>query len=237
MKSLLLTGAAALALCVGGAAQAASSMSAIGAHGIGQPTRHALEPGLTTLYDQNFASGTSGFFSQTLSSYPQYDEFLADDFTVPAATTWKVKEVDVTGFYYVGAGPASSVNVLFWKNKKNLPSGTTGLVVCDNITPKAGLSTGAFVLKLPRSCAVKLKGGTSGKTYWVTVQANMVGLSQSGYWAWTVNNVVNGNMAAGYWYGGKVSTLNPLCNTEFQSFLTCTGTTYDLSFALYGTAS
>src|SRR5215469_3549630 len=124
MKTLLLTSAASLALCVGGAAQAANPvMNGMGVRGTAQPHHHVV-PGLTTLYDQNFASGAYGFFSQTLSSYPQYDEYLADDFTVPANTTWKVKEVDVTGFYYIASGPASSVNVLFWKGK-TLPKGTT----------------------------------------------------------------------------------------------------------------
>ena len=232
MKTTLLASAAALALCVCGVAQAAQHVNAVGVRGTALPNHHVAPPGLTTLYDQNFASGSYGFFSQTLSSYPQYDEYLADDFTVPAATKWKVKEVDVTGFYYIGAGPASSVNVLFWRGK-TLPK-QKPLVTCDNITPKDGLSTGVFVLKLPKTCSVHLKGGTAGTTYWVTVQANMQGANTSGYWAWSTNNIINGNEAAGWWYGGSVSTLNPLCNTQFQSMSECTGFTVDLAFALYG---
>jgi hypothetical protein len=222
-------------LCASGAAQAAQPMmNGGGVRGTGYPIHHPAPPGLTDLYDQNFASGSYGFFSQTLSSYPQYDEYLADDFTVPAGHTWKVKEVDVTGFYYNGSGPASSVNVLFWKGKK-LPKGTTAKVECDNITPKDGLSSGAFVIKLPKTCSVKLKGGTSGTTYWVTVQANMQGFYTSGYWAWSSNSTINGNMAAAYDYGGSVSVLDPACYTQFESISDCYGYTIDLAFALYGT--
>ena len=238
MKTLLLASAAALALCVSGAAQAAHQpvLNAAGVRGTAVPVHHTLEPGTVTLYDQNFASGAYGFFSQTLSSYPQYDEYLADDFTVPAGHSWKVKEVDVTGFYYIAAGPASSVNVLFWKDnpKHGLPKGTTPKITCDDITPKTGLSTGAFGIKLPKTCKVKLAGGTAGTTYWVTVQANMKGANTSGYWAWSTNNTINGNMGAGWWYGGSVTVNDPKCLVQFESLLDCAGFTYDFTFALQG---
>lgn len=235
MRTMLLTSAAALALCVSGAAQAAHQpvMNAAGVRGTAQPSHHALEPGVTTLYDQNYASGAYGFFSQTLSSYPQYDEYLADDFKVPAGHTWKVKEVDVTGFYYIEYGPASSVNVLFWKDKGGLP-GATPLVECDNLTPTNGLSSGVFDIKLPKSCPVKLKGGSGGKTYAVTVQANMAGPFTSGYWAWSTNNKINGNQGAGWWYGGSVGVNDPKCLTQFETMSDCTGFTVDLAFALLG---
>ena len=237
MKTMLLAGAAALALCVTGAAQAAAGMNAVGVRGTAQPNHHVAPPGTTTLYDQNYASGSYGFFSQTLSSYPQYDEYLADDFTVPANSTWKIKEVDVTGFYYIEAGPASSVNVLFWKGKGSLPKGTTAKIECDNINPKDGLSTGVFTIKLPKTCKVNLKGGTKGTTYWMTVQANMKGAGSSGYWAWSSNTKINGNMASAYDYGGSVTVNDPKCYTQFESIEDCYGDTVDLAFALYGTSS
>jgi hypothetical protein len=234
MKTLLLTSAAALALCVAGTAQAAPGMNAAGARGTAHPVHHVAPHGMKTLYDQNIADGDYGFFSQTLSSYPQYDEYLADDFTVPANHTWKVGEVDTTGFYYIGVGPASSVNVLFWKNKGTLPKGTTPAIECDDLTPTSGLDTGAFEIKLPKSCKVSLKGGKKGTTYWLSVQANMAGINTSGYWAWEVNDEIAGNQAAGYWYGGSVSTENPTCNTSFQTIDTCFSSTVDLAFALQG---
>ena len=232
MKTMLLAGAAALALCASGAAQA-TQPNAAGVRGTAQPNHHPAPPGLTKLYDQNIADGGYGFFSQTLSSYPQYDEYLADDFQVPAGHTWKIKEVDVTGFYYNGPGPASSVNVLFWKGGK-LPTGTAR-TECDNITPQSGLDTGVFVIKLPKTCAVKLKAGTKAVRYWVTVQANMQGFNTSGYWAWTTNTSIAGKMGAVYDYGGGVTVNDPQCYSQFEPLQECYGSGADLALALYGT--
>jgi hypothetical protein len=230
-KTILLAGAAALALN-GGAYAAAGHNSAAGARGTAQHVVHAPPKNMATLYDQNIGDTSYGFFSQTLSSYPQYDEYLADDFTVPAGHTWKVKEVDTTSFYYIGSGPANGVNVLFWKNKGGLPKGTTAMFDCENITPTSDVG-GAFQIKLPKSCAVKLKGGASGTTYWVTVQANMKGINTSGYWAWTTNSTVAGNSGAGWWYGGGVS-VPPQCAQAWGSMTTCTGAPHDFAFALLG---
>jgi hypothetical protein len=231
MKSLLLTSASALAFCVCGTAQAGSAVNAFGAHGAPHAfARHAPPRGMKVLYDQNSGTGSDGFFSQTLSSYPQYDEYLADDFTVPKDRVWKVTEVDVGGFYYVEDGPAASVNVLFWANNKTLPKGTKPTVECDNIKPGRGLDTGAFEITLPNACKAKFQGGKKGTTYWLTVQANMKGLNSSGYWAWDIVPV-HGNQAAGWWYGGVIG---PFCDTSFQTMEYCTGTTTDLSFELLG---
>lgn len=176
MKTVLLAGAA-VALAMSGSAYAAAAhnAAAAGVRGTAQHVVHAPSNGMATLYDQNIGDSGYGYFSQTLSSYPQYDEYLADDFTVPAGHTWKVGEVDTTSFYYNGSGPASSVNVIFWKDKGGLPS-KKAFVECDNITPTSDVG-GAYQLKLPKSCKVKLKGGASGATYWLTVQANMKGIS------------------------------------------------------------
>jgi hypothetical protein len=232
-KTVLLAGAA-VALALTSSAYAAGHMSAAGVRGNAQHVVHAPPPGLTTLYDQNIGDSGYGYFSQTLSSYPQYDEYLADDFKVPAGHTWKVKEVDTTSFYYIGSGPAHSVNVLFWKNKGGLPK-SDPLVECDNITPKSDVG-GAYQLKLPKSCKVHLHGGTKATTYWVTVQANMDGINTSGYWAWTTNLTVKGNPAAGWWYGGGVGVPQQ-CITGWGSFPDCVGSSQDLAFALLGTDS
>jgi hypothetical protein len=233
MKTVLLASAAALALCVCGAAQAGPALNAGGARGTAHPVHHAPPKGAKTLYDQNSATGSYGFFSQTLSSYPQYDEYLADDFTVPKGHTWKVSEVDTTGFYYFASGPASSVNVLFWKNKNNLPNGTKPMVECDNIAP-GNLNTGAFEITLPNTCKAQFKGGKKGTTYWLTVQANMQGAGTSGYWAWNTDTTIHGNMSSVYDYGGSVTVNDPNCYQQFESLSDCYGSTDDLAFALMG---
>jgi hypothetical protein len=233
-KTMLLATAATLAL-TGGAYAAANQMSTAGARGTAQRLIHAPPPGLSTLYDQNIGDAGYGWFSQTLSSYPQYDEYLADDFKVPAGHTWKVKEVDTTGFYYNGFGPASSVNVLFWNDRKGLPNKDSIVVECDNLTPQSGLDTGSFQIKLPKSCPAHLKGGTNGKRYWVTVQANLAGFSTSGYWAWMQNVNVANKQGAGYYYGGGNSVSDPQCLQQFETISDCwTVGPVDLAFALLG---
>jgi hypothetical protein len=234
MKTVLLASVATLAL-IGGAYAGANPMSAAGARGTAQRLIHAPPPGLSTLYDQNIGDAGYGWFSQTLSSYPQYDEYLADDFKVPAGHTWKVKEVDTTGFYYNGSGPASSVNVLFWNDNKGLPNKDSKVVECDNLTPRSGLDTGSFQIKLPKSCKAHLKGGTNGKRYWVTVQANLQGLFTSGYWAWMQNVNVANKQGASYYYGGGNSVTDPQCLQQFETIADCWSVgPVDLAFALLG---
>ena len=233
MKTMLLGTAATLALMASAYAAGNPMPATGGAHGTAQHVTHVPPPGLTTLYDQNIGDASYGWFSQTLSSYPQYDEYLADDFKVPAGHTWKVKEVDTTGFYYNGSGPASSVNVLFWHDSKGLPNKDSKVVECDNLTPKSGLDTGSYQVKLPKTCNVKLKGG---KRYWVTVQANLKGINTSGYWAWMQNKTVANKQAAGYYYGGGNSVSDPQCLQQFEAISDCWSVgQVDLAFALLGT--
>ena len=67
------------------------------------------------LYDQYDNAGTNATSSQNFeASFDIYDDMLADDFVVPGGQTWHVNEVDVQGLYYNGAGPAASVNVVFY---------------------------------------------------------------------------------------------------------------------------
>lgn len=238
MKAVLLAGVAALALSGGAFAASHNVISGAGARGTGQRIVHAPPPGSTTLYDQNIGDAGYGWFSQTLSSYPQYDEYLADDFIVPAGHTWKVKEVDTTAFYYLGSGgPAHSVNVLLWGDKKGLPNKKAKVAECDNLTPTAGLDTGAFQIKLPKSCKVSLAGsGKKGTRFWLTVQANMDGINTSGYWAWMQNTNVANNPGASYDYGGSLSVVDPKCLTRFETIQDCWNASapVDLAFALQG---
>lgn len=240
MKAMLLFTAATLAL-TGGAYAGANPMSAAGAHGTGQRTIHAPPRGMATLYDQNIADVNYGWFSQSLSSYPQYDEYLADDFVVPTGHTWKVQEVATTGFYLYGSsGPASSVNVLVWKDRKGLPNKKAKAVECDNIMPKSGLDTGSFQIKLPKSCKVSLAGGgKKGTRYWLSVQANLTSQNASGYWAWQQNANVANKQAASYDYGGSLSVADPKCSMQFETIQDCwsAAAPVDLAFALYGNDS
>lgn len=236
MKATLLATAATLAL-IGGACAATSQMPAGRVRETPHRVTHAPPRGMTTLYDQNSGGGSYGWVSQTLSSYPQYDEYVADDFIVPAGHTWKVKKIDTTGEYSpLGSGPASSVNVLFWKDNGGLPNKDSKLVECDNLAPASGLDTGSFQIRLPRSCKVRLKGGgTKGTRYWLTVQANMQGLETSGYWGWQWNQNVANKQDAGYYYGGSNGVKDPECLQQFETLHDCwSEPATDVAFALFG---
>src|SRR5437762_447963 len=77
---------------------------------------------LVTLYDQLNNPGTISTSSQDFETANNaFDDFLADDFVVPAGQTWTINEVDAQGVYFNGPGPAASFNVFFHTNTGTLP--------------------------------------------------------------------------------------------------------------------
>ena len=225
-KTVLFATAAALALTAGGIASAAGShpvASSAGSHAKAHPFISA-SPSLVTLYDQNGNDGGTGVSSQNFeTTYDAYDDQGADDFTVPAGHTWNIKEVDVTGVYYNGSGPARSENVFFYKDKGGLPGRLKA--ECDGVVGKDN-GTGSFVIKFKDTCTVKLKEGT----YWVSVQANM-DFGVGGQWGWEVNSVQNQNLSAWQNYGpGNGFAVCPTWGTTEA----CIGFGPDFMFALKG---
>src|SRR5829696_332375 len=107
--------------------------------GAGTSSRPGSEPSLTskgaagplvppstsnvTLYDQYDNAGSFSTNSQNYeAAFNQFDDELADDFTVPAGIGWNIDTVEVGGEYFNGPGPATSVNVNFYANDAgNLP--------------------------------------------------------------------------------------------------------------------
>lgn len=179
-KSLTLTAAAVLALCVSGAATAAP---AVGVKGKMAKVNVSRDAGMT-LVDQSGNDSGTGYTSQNFeATFDQYDNMGADDFTVPAGSSWKVGQVNVYGTYYNGSGPAMSQHVTFYKSKGGKPSTVVadfpGLMGKDN-------GTGSFEIKLPST--VKLKAGT----YWVSVQVDM-DFFVGGQWAWENQTVSAGS--------------------------------------------
>ena len=215
------------ALLLGTAAILATASVAIaGPSTITHKTAHRFisgnPPGSATLYDQNGNDGGTGVSSQNFeSSFDAYDDQGADDFVVPSGHTWTVKEVDITGVYYNGYGPAASETVYFYKNKGGLPGKLAA--ECDGVAGSDN-GSGSFTIKIPKSCKVKLKAGT----YWVSVQANMDFLS-GGQWGWEVNSVQNGNASAWQNPGGGFG----VCPT-WGTTLSCIGYGPDYMFALKG---
>jgi hypothetical protein len=191
-KSILLAAAAVLALSAGGAS--AGTHVSTHAKATAQSKIHnwnkAVNRASTVLFDQNDDSQGYSDISQNFeSSFDQYDAQGADDFTVPGGATWKVSEVDTTGLYFNGSGPADSINVTFYKDKKGKPGNAVGSVSAASYTD---VGFGSFVIDLGKG--VKLKGHAKGATYWVSVQANM-DFSAGGEWGWGTRLDANGNDA------------------------------------------
>jgi len=153
-------------------------------HGMAKQFAHSpTNRGLHVLYDQNDSDDGIGIVSQNFeSSFDQYDAQAADDFTVSGGK-WKVKEVDVTGVYFNGSGPATSENVTIYKDKNGHP----GKVVSAQTVTGSDSGFGSFVMPID---TVKLKPGH----YWVSVQANL-DFFAGGEWGWENRTTDNGDPA------------------------------------------
>src|SRR3954468_2884970 len=140
-----------------------------------------------TLYSQNDNDTGVGVVSQNFdSANDSFDSQGADDFTVPAGRTWKITGIVVTGRYFGGfgqSGPAASETVTFYKNAHGLP----GLTKNTQVVTGTDNGTGSFVIPLTR---FGLKGGSNGKRFWVSVQANM-DFFPGGKWAWETHPAQN----------------------------------------------
>jgi hypothetical protein len=193
-KRVLSTAAAALVLC------AAQTIAA------DTPARR-FPPTKVVLYDQNSNFG-QGIDSQNFSSaMSSYDSIGADDFVVPAGQTWEITEVDVTGAYVDGSGPASSEVVTFWGGAYPQRIAERG---ADTFTLSCTDNNGSFACTLPLSSRgkpiVRLRGGSAGKRYWLSVVANC-DFATCGEWEWTTNTTVHNSEAfwknpAGGWGNG-----------------------------------
>lgn len=169
-KAMLLSAAAALAILSGGAPTAAKQP-------VHQPSK--------VLWDQNSNFGYGVVSDNFSAGFSSYDSAAADDFVVPNGQSWRITEVDVTGVYYNGSGPASSEVVVFYGNTGN---GKPGHVRQGPYAVHCNDNAGSFKCILPESA--RLRSGT----WWVTVVANC-DFTGCGQWGWMTNTVVHGNAA------------------------------------------
>jgi hypothetical protein len=141
-----------------------------------------------TLYSQNSNDAGNALDSQAFTSFSGYgfNNQAADDFVIPAGQTWTIGEIDVTGAYFAGSGPATSENVYFYKNHKDLPGTAISGTPFMNVVGKD--NDGSFKIVFPKK--LRLRAGH----YWVSVQANC---DQScGQWGWELSTVVHNGEAA-----------------------------------------
>ncbi|HLY05231.1 MAG TPA: hypothetical protein VKR31_05735 [Rhizomicrobium sp.] len=211
---------------------AATALILCSAQTIGADTLARWPPKQTVvLYNQNsnFGRGVvSDNFSSAMSSY---DAIGADDFWVPAGQTWQITEVDVTGAYVDGTGPASSVVVTFW-----VGDAYPRRIVHhrdDSFTLSCTDNEGSFACTLPVNSrgrpVVRLRGGSGGTPYWLSVVANCDFIN-CGEWNWTTNTTVYASQAAWKNPGGGWGT-----PCEGWGVLSaCFGTAADLAFTLIG---
>lgn len=238
MKTVLLASAAVFALSVSGASAAVSHATAtsVGSKNHAHIFVTAPAKGAKTLYDQNGNDAGVGIVSQNFdSSVAQYDSQGADDFIVPKGATWTVTEVDVTGVYFNGYGPATSEDVHFYADNNGLP----GKEVGKGFTNLSGTdSNGSFAISLGKK-GIKLSGGSGkestkkakGTRYWVSVVANLGGVADGGEWGWETSSVQNNDLAAWQNQGGGFG----IC-PSWGTLESCLGYGPDYMFALKGSS-
>jgi len=177
------------------------------------------------LYDQLTLGAPNGAASQNFeTSLNTFDIQVADDFTVPAgAFFWLVTQIEIDGFYETCANQASSVNVFFNNSAGTLPG--TSLYQGAFVPTAASLLSGDFVINLNPA-----PGLVAGRSYWLSVQANLDAGAQSCQWRWGMRSPISGNTAA---------LVNPgngwIYNcTVWTPLTTCTGDNVDVQFRLNG---
>jgi hypothetical protein len=134
-----------------------------------------------TLYSQYDNPGTSSYSSQNFEpAQDAYDDFLADDFVVPAGQNWNLNKLDVQGTYFSGVGPADSMNVFIYTEAITSPG-----TLLESRTAISYTNV-ADNFSIPISPTIVLNPGK----YWVSVQANM-DFSTNGQWGWTGRTVTS----------------------------------------------
>lgn len=145
--------------------------------------RAQADPALNgACYKQLANDNGVGIVSQNFEAADDiYDARAADDFTLKRHC--KVNKVTVNGSYSLGAGPAESVHVTFYRDN----GGRVGGIIStqDNLTYRDASELGNFTVTL--AGPANLKPGT----YWVSVKANMH-FALGGQWGWNTNNHARG---------------------------------------------
>jgi subtilisin-like proprotein convertase family protein len=175
-----------------------------------------------TLYTQGGAVGASPVSQNFETANDGFDNQAAEDFVVPANTTWNITQVSAGGMYFNGAGPSTTYNVFIYRNSaSNIPG--TLVANYNNLTYTGGASP---VIAIP---STSLTAGT----YWLSVQSNMT-FTVGGEWAWGAN----GTTATGLpWQWQNPNGGFGTCPSWANGAATCiVGTDRNLIFTLTGTS-
>jgi hypothetical protein len=176
------------------------------------------------LYDQY--DHISSFYSANSQHYEPYmqtyEDFLADDFVVPAGQTWILDEVDVAGVL-VGNGPVDHFNVVV-----HADAGLPGAPIYSELNAAyAQPTTGNYII--PLHVPAVLGPGR----YWLMVQANMNYYPVGGRWEWKNRGALTGHESAWFNPGGGWGTQ---CTEDWAKRWMCLGdlTNPDQVFRLVG---
>jgi hypothetical protein len=150
------------------------------------PERNSPHAPFATLYNQDNSVGSASITSQNFEpSRNGLDSQVADDFVVPANTTWEIDQVQVA-YTLNGNGPVDSFNVFFYANSGTLP-GSPVYTLTNQTYSNVGSDRQLVTLSTP----VVLTAGT----YWVSVQANLNRVP-NGQWFWGNRSVQSNSKAA-----------------------------------------
>jgi hypothetical protein len=157
-----------------------------------------------SLYDQNNSCADSSTTSENIFQHPVSESRVADDFVVTSGEKWSVQQISVNGGYFGGSQEAASFNVNFYENSPGEPGASS----CSYTSAAYVQNENIFTISLPVAC--ELLGGPSGRTYWISVQANLSNDPNTD-WTWADRSVQSGNPAYVEYPGGATS--NPQCES------------------------
>jgi hypothetical protein len=173
------------------------------------------------LYNQNSDYANASISSMNITS-SAFDDQAADDFIVPNGKSWVVTEVDVSGVYFDGSGPATSENVIFYRSRNGLPGKA---IAKGTFNYLQGVDDhGTFAIALPNG-GLRLKAGH----YWVSVVAN-ISVIEAGGWSWKINATQHDDQATWQNPQGGYGVCPSWNTLEY-----CVSQAGDLMFELKGT--
>lgn len=222
-----------LALCAASTVEAEAPARSAGQGGVllasalQQPG--ALAAANLLLYDQTSDPAGNGVPDQVFeAAFDAYDSEAADDFIVPAGSTWLVDEVRTVGT--TGTAGSSTVDVTIYMNsagggEPDLPGAVVAGCSYPGLTPVD--TAGSFTIALPTAC--NLAAGT----YWVSIQTHQ-SFGTNGQHFWSNRTVQTGS--EGVWRNPK-NGFSSGCTT-FRPQTVCGvggGLSPDLLFQIYGT--
>jgi hypothetical protein len=149
------------------------------------------------LYDQINSCGGNYLVSQYVESDTYYEFRAADDFLVPAGADWSIEQVTADGGFFGGGLFADSFDVFFYDDAAGAPG--DAIAACANAGVPYVKSVNSFTVSLSAPCV--LSGGTGGRAYWVSMQANVPDISYAD-WGWHERTVLTGNASRVEYPGG-----------------------------------